>query len=213
MISMADDKGYGWKEGHKPGSVDVLEQPILDHIRRYGGGRIIDIGCGNGATARFLTDQGLSVDGVEPDEAGFTYASRLVPEGRFFNLGVEAAADDILQGGEKYDIVLSTEVIEHLYYPSQLIRLARDLLKPDGHLILTTPYHGFAKNLALALTNHWDAHFSSLWEGGHIKFFSFATMQRLIESNGMTMVSTDGAGRIPYLWNSMIVVAKPGRPA
>jgi hypothetical protein len=37
---------------------------------------------------------------------------------------------------------------------------------------VSTPYHGYHKNLGLALSGKMDAHFTALWEGGHIKFFS-----------------------------------------
>jgi len=199
---------YGWKDGYLPGSVRVLQEPLLSSLKKYPGQRVIDLGCGNGATARFLTDSGYFVDGIEPDADGCDIARRNVPEGRFINCGVDASASDILTDMERYDFVISTEVIEHLNYPSRLMRLARELLKPDGCLISTTPYHGYLKNLALSITDHWDTHHSTLWEGGHIKFFSFATIEKLVQLNGMVAVSRRGVGLFSYLWVSMIVEAK-----
>jgi len=63
------------------------------------------------------------------------------------------------------------EVIEHLYSPKTYLANIYNWLKDDGYLILTTPYHGYLKNLAIALFNKFDNHFNPLWEGGHIKFF------------------------------------------
>jgi len=59
-------------------------------------------------------------------------------------------------------------VIEHLFLPRALLRFAAKVLKPSGSLILSTPYHGYLKNLALALTGKLDKHFTVLWDGGHI---------------------------------------------
>src|SRR5262249_37524354 len=77
-----------------------------------------------------------------------------------------------------------------------------------GHLIISTPYHGYLKNLFLALTNSWDAHLSPFWDGGHIKFWSYKTLSRLLNESGFRIVRFIGAGRLPFLWKSMIVVAQ-----
>src|ERR1700722_8349713 len=73
---------------------------------------------------------------------------------------------------ESFDVVLSTEVVEHLYRPRQLIQNAFQLLKPSRHFIVSTPYHGWLKNVVLALGGKMDNHFTALWDGGHIKFWS-----------------------------------------
>ena len=104
--------------------------------------------------------------------------------------------------------MVSTEVVEHLYRPRLLPAFARGLLEPGGYLVVSTPYHGYLKNLALSGSNGWDAHHTPLWDGGHIKFWSRATLTRLLEENGFEVVSFSGAGRLPWLWKSMILVAR-----
>jgi hypothetical protein len=78
----------------------------------------------------------------------------------------------------------------------------------NGILIITTQYNGYFKNLMIALLNKSDTHFNPLWEGGHIKFFSKNTLEKLIYRNGFKLENFYGAGRIPYLWKSMILVCK-----
>ncbi|MHC5726851.1 MAG: class I SAM-dependent methyltransferase, partial [Nostoc sp.] len=106
--------------------------------------------------------------------------------------------------GEKFDIVIAAEVIEHLYYPKELVRNAKECLKPNERLIITTPYHGYLKNLILAISGKMDKHFTTLWDGGHIKFFSVATMTALLETENYTNIKFNFAGRFPYLWKSML---------
>lgn len=62
---------------------------------------------------------------------------------------------DVRAPWERFDLVVSTEVIEHLYPPELLVRFARESLDPGGRLIVTTPHHGYWKNLALAATGKW----------------------------------------------------------
>ncbi len=108
----------------------------------------------------------------------------------------------------KYDVVLSIEVIEHMYSPEQYLQNINSWLKEGGFFIITTPYHGYVKNLFIVLFNKFDKHFDPLWEGSHIKFFSKNTLYRLIEKAKMKPVSFTGSGRMPFLWKSMIIVGR-----
>jgi hypothetical protein len=56
-----------------------------------------------------------------------------------------------------------------------------------------------------------DQHFTSLWDGGHIKFFSVSTMRALLEGEKFTDVSFRFSGRLSYLWKSMISSCSPVR--
>lgn len=111
-------------------------------------------------------------------------------------------------GETGFDAVISTEVIEHLFLPAALPRFARAVLKPGGHLIVTTPYHGYIKNLLICLAGKWDSHHTPLWDGGHIKFWSRRTLSDLLEANGFEVVRFKGAGRVYGLWKSMIIIAR-----
>jgi hypothetical protein len=82
------------------------------------------------------------------------------------------------------------------------------VLKPGGHLILSTPYNGYMKNLAISVLNGWDRHINPLWDGGHIKFWSKATLSTLLQEEGFTVERFLGAGRLPWFWKSMILMAK-----
>lgn len=147
--------------------------------------------------------------GAEYDAEGYRIASQAHPGIRFYNLGVQDDPSELLSDRDAgFDAVVSTEVIEHLYSPQLLPRFAHQVLKPGGYLVLTTPFHGYLKNLALSILGKWDAHHSPLWEGGHIKFWSRPTLTRLLVGAGFEVVDFLGVGRVPYLWKSMIFVAR-----
>jgi len=167
--------------------------------------RVLDIGCGNGSLSNLIRKEGYEVIGIEDSLTGVTNASNNFPECKFINASVyDLPYSDL--GGE-FDIVISAEVIEHLIYPRELIKSAKNCLKPNGSLIITTPYHGYLKNLALAVTGKMDRHFTSLWDGGHIKFFSVKTLTSLLEEEQFHNIQFEFAGRLPYLWKSMLVSA------
>lgn len=108
-------------------------------------------------------------------------------------------------------MVVSLEVVEHVYAPRNYARTLFDLLEPGGTAIVSTPYHGYLKNLALALSGKMDAHFTALWDHGHIKFWSIETLTKLLDEAGFMNIRFHRVGRVPQLAKSMIAVAqKPG---
>jgi SAM-dependent methyltransferase len=136
--------------------------------------------------------------------SGIAVARTSAPNIRFEVLGVDDAPDNL--GSAAFDAVVSLEVIEHLVLPRNLPRFAARVLKPGGYLIVSTPYHGYLKNLAIVLLGRWDAHHDPLWDGGHIKFWSARTLRSLMEHEGFVFERFLGAGRFPWFWKSMVLV-------
>jgi 2-polyprenyl-3-methyl-5-hydroxy-6-metoxy-1,4-benzoquinol methylase len=170
--------------------------------------RILDVGAGNGALCGLLAADGYDVVGTEYDRAGVAVARREHPNVAFYDFGLQDEPQRLLEREGPFDAVVSTEVVEHLFSPHLLPGYAHACLKPGGYLVVSTPYHGYLKNLALALADKWDAHHAPLWHGGHIKFWSRATLTQLLAEHGFKVVRFVGAGRLPYLWKSMILVAQ-----
>jgi 2-polyprenyl-3-methyl-5-hydroxy-6-metoxy-1,4-benzoquinol methylase len=106
-----------------------------------------------------------------------------------------------------FDLVISCDVIEHLYSPLELLRCAYKVLKPGGKLLLVTPYHGYWKNLALAITGKFDSHFEVHHEGGHIKFFSVKSLSALLINESFKNLRFSYYGRLPFLWMNMICIS------
>jgi 2-polyprenyl-3-methyl-5-hydroxy-6-metoxy-1,4-benzoquinol methylase len=191
---------------------DYLLKPLMEMIsasaKRVEGKkvRILDIGCGNGSLSNLIAQQGYEVVGVEESESGVRIAQQSYPDCKFIAASIYDFPYQQLENS--FDIIISTEVIEHLPYPRELAKVAKRCLKNDGAVILTTPYHGYFKNLVLAITGKLDKHFTVLWDGGHIKFFSVKTLSTLLLEQGFTDLQFKFAGRYPLLWKSMLVSGK-----
>jgi len=82
------------------------------------------------------------------------------------------------------------------------------LTAPGGVALVSTPYHGYWKNLALAVTGRLDAHFTALWDDGHIKFWSINTLRLLLQEAGFTNIRFERVGRLPPIAKSMLAVAR-----
>lgn len=168
------------------------------------GSRLLDIGCGNGSLAHEFSKLGYSVVGIDLAAPGIRIARESCPAGRFELL---AADKDILRnlGEEPFDLVYSAEVVEHLYDPRNFMAGCYTATKRQGKFMCTTPYHGYLKNLAISLVDGWDKHVDSLYDGGHIKFFSRKTFSALIAEAGFKDLQFHGTGRYPFLWKSMVI--------
>ncbi|MFN5513364.1 MAG: class I SAM-dependent methyltransferase [Cyanobacteriota bacterium] len=168
--------------------------------------KLLDLGCGNGSLTNLFSQKGFEVVGIEESASGIEQARRSFPHIDFLQLSLYSPPPQELLS--YFDIVVSSDVVEHLFYPRELPRFARQCLKSEGELIVTTPYHGYWKNLALALLNAMDRHHTALWDGGHIKFFSVATLSQLLQEEGFTNLNFKFAGRLPLLWKGMLCSAK-----
>jgi 2-polyprenyl-3-methyl-5-hydroxy-6-metoxy-1,4-benzoquinol methylase len=200
--------GYGWRTAEPTCSSPYVLPAVRRVLADIGAPRVLDIGSGNGALCAELARHGHAVMGLETDAQGAAIATAAHPALRFVHGSVEDDPQALLAGEAPFDAVVSTEVIEHLYSPHHLPRFAGAVLRDGGHLVLTTPYHGYAKNLALSLFDKWDHHHTALWHGGHIKFWSRRTLTQLLHENGFEVVRFVGLGRAPWLWCSMLLVAR-----
>jgi SAM-dependent methyltransferase len=199
---------YNWHAG-EPYNWSYLSPIIFKLVESLGISRVMDLGSGNGKLCGALAKKCSLVVGVEYDQKGVEIASRTYPDIAFYQYGVQdnprLVADHYPHG---FDAVISTEVIEHLYLPRLLPRYASAFLRPGGYLIVSTPYNGYLKNLALDLLNKWDHHHMPLRDGGHVKFWSRKTLEILLREEGYDVVGFYGAGRLPWLWKSMVLVAR-----
>ena len=168
---------------------------------------VLDAGCGDGNFSESLFENGFSVCGIDLSSSGIQIA-----QGR--NIGqfhLASLYEPLLASFpalDHVDAIVCVEVIEHLYSPRSFVSGAYDALRPGGRLIVTTPYWGYWKNIALAVAGRTDRNLTALWDGGHIKHWSRRTLTTLLEEKGFEVVGFRGAGRLPYLWNGMVLTAR-----
>lgn len=202
---------YGHVFSGPGGAFAWLEEPVAAFLAECSGPlRILDVGCGNGYWASRLEGSQHRVVGIDASGDRIENARREVPGARFEQMEIGPGLLDAL-GEEPFDLVVSTEVVEHLFLPRVWAEACFAALRPGGRLVCSTPYHGYLKNLMIAASGHWDRHHHTLRAVGHIKFFSRATLTKLLADAGFSQIRFRGGGRLPYLWKSMVLAGE--RPA
>ncbi len=167
--------------------------------------KIFDLGCGNGSVDFELDRLGWRTTGIDSSEEGIEKSRKAYPH---LDLHLGSVYDSLTEQYGEYPVCLSLEVVEHLFDPKLFAKNLFRLVRPGGTAILSTPFHGYFKNLAISITGKWDKHFTALWDGGHIKFWSPSTLKLLLKEVGFKDFKFYYVGRIPVLAKSMIVVAK-----
>jgi 2-polyprenyl-6-hydroxyphenyl methylase/3-demethylubiquinone-9 3-methyltransferase len=206
-MNSAGGKHHYWYKDAKPNPAHAYLWPAIKEIIARQGivGRALDLGCGNGSTAQMLHEQGLDVVGIDPSKSGISRAKEAYPHISFYEA---SAYEDLSKTHGQFTLVVSLEVIEHLLYPSQLCSVVYNLLSEGGLGIVSTPYHGYIKNIAIAVSGRWDQHHNPTHEGGHIKFFSAKTLGKLLTEAGFRNIGFKRVGRVPLLARSLVAIAR-----
>lgn len=194
---------FVWSQAGLSEAHEIILPILQAWLRQAGVRRLLDIGSGNGSVANELSRDGIEVTGMEISESGLAIARSAYPDICFRQGGVECAIP--AEMAQQYDAAIAVEVIEHLFQPRFLFERAKEALRPRGMLLVTTPYHGYFKNLMLALSGKFDNHWHPLRDYGHIKFFSRKTLSALFEEQGFRLGRFARVGRIPQFAKSMIL--------
>lgn len=168
-----DDNNFTYRE------LISLMKPYLDKVNN-----VLDIGCGVGTIDFFLASKGKNVTGIEISSNAVKIARlnakqfMLDKKILFINASFPSKIPAI-----KYDLVIFSEVIEHLKDDSKAIKDIWRVLKPGGLLIITTPSKS-APLYRLGLLSNFDK------EVGHLRRYTLSDLSNLVKNSGFQILET-----------------------
>jgi SAM-dependent methyltransferase len=114
---------------------------VVIQLLRGERGRALDLGCGSGRLAAALAEAGFAVDGIDVEERAVAIGQRIMArrglDVRLYAGDVYDPQQPVAAGG--YDVVVCTEVLEHVGPWRQLLARAGALLRPGGVLVVSVP--------------------------------------------------------------------------
>lgn len=188
-------------------------------IRPFEGLSILDVGCGGGLLCEPLTRLGATVTGIDAAERNIAIA-RIHAEQSGLTIDYRATTSEALvAAGERYDVVLNMEVVEHVDNVPLYMKSCADLVAPGG-LMFTATLNRTARAWALAVIG---AEYVLRWlpRGTHdwSKFLTPEEITALLRRNGLGVVDQTGVVFHPLAdeWrlsrdmaiNYMILAARP----
>ncbi|MEX2627571.1 MAG: bifunctional glycosyltransferase/class I SAM-dependent methyltransferase, partial [Ilumatobacteraceae bacterium] len=150
--------------------------------------RVLDLGCADGRFGALLRDQGHTVVGVDVTELDGV-AERL-------DHFVAGNLDDGLPAGigAGFDVVVAADVLEHTVRPAELLAALRDVLAPDGVMLVSLPNFAHWYPRVRVLLGRFDYDRRGILDAGHVRFFTWASAQRMFRDAGYRVADHEVVG-------------------
>ena len=128
-----------------PVRLAYIKETICHHFDRdittarpYEGLRVLDIGCGGGLLSEPVCKLGASVTGADATEKNIRIAGLHAAEGGLDIDYRHTTAEQLASDGEKFDVIINMEVIEHVADTASFLNACRVLLKDNGIMFIST---------------------------------------------------------------------------
>jgi SAM-dependent methyltransferase len=161
-------------------------------------GRVLELGCGSGATMAWLrTTYGVThATGIE-----LVPASAAAARATFDDVIAGSVEDPaILQDMPEFDLILALDVLEHLADPAATVGRMRRLLRAGGACIVSLPNVGhYTVALPLLATGRWRYADEGILDATHLRFFDAPGARALLEDAGLAVDRVEDVSRIGFL--------------
>jgi 2-polyprenyl-3-methyl-5-hydroxy-6-metoxy-1,4-benzoquinol methylase len=178
-----------------PGKIWSLVRP---------GQRVLDVGCGAGRLARHLREKGAVVTGIErhPEAAkrARRYCERVVE--------ADLERPPFLDAGDRFDVIICADVLEHLAYPDAALRALSPHVAPGGSFLISLPNVAHYKIRWRLLRGRFDYEPWGIMDQSHLRFFTRKSARELLESCALRAEVVDAVygvplGRLRRYWARM----------
>jgi 2-polyprenyl-6-hydroxyphenyl methylase/3-demethylubiquinone-9 3-methyltransferase len=182
-----------------PARLAYIRDVLCKHFGRnpkqvpsLGGLRLLDIGCGAGLLCEPLTRLGAALVGVDPSAKNIA-AARLHAEESGLAIDYRVGtAEALADAGERFDVVLAMEVVEHVADVNLFVRRCAEMVRPGGLMVLAT-LNRTLKSFALAIVGaeyilRWLPRGTHQWD----RFVTPNELEIAVELGGLREVDTRG---------------------
>lgn len=150
---------------------------------KNGDKNILDVGCATGYLSKNYK-KGNYVVGIDISEKAIGAAKQELNDAYVVDIEKYPWPNQIVN--RKYDIILCTELIEHLFSPEELIKYLASLLNLNGKIIISTPNLLVWSNRIKMFLGYYEN-----FDKGHIRMFSYKTLKNLIFNCGLFIEKED----------------------
>lgn len=166
--------------------------------------KILDFGCGTGDILHQVMqlNPNSRYFGIDVSSIALKKTRRRFPKAKFYQV---EDGDKIPLKSSSIDFILILDVIEHIYNTQRTVKEIYRILKPGGKILVTTPYHGFIKNLIL-ISLFFEKYFDPA--GAHIRYYSKKSLISQLKDVGFSVIKFGYFGRFFPLSRAMYILAQ-----
>lgn len=128
-----------------PARMSFIREALAPHVRPdapvrrpFAGLAVLDIGCGGGLLSEPMTRLGATVTGLDASGEAIAAAREHAARSGLDIAYIAGAAEDLVEQERRFDVVVASEVIEHVTDPAEFLATVAALLVPGGAVLLTT---------------------------------------------------------------------------
>jgi len=154
---------------------------------------ILEIGCGSGATGRLAILRGKCACycGVELNARAALNAAQHLHE--VVRGDIETL--DLPWPPERFDVLILSEVLEHLADPWRVLQKIHPVLKRGALVLAGSPNASHYRVILMLLRGEWQLADSGVMDRSHLRWFTPKSYPRLFEQTGYEILSTEGLGQ------------------
>jgi 2-polyprenyl-3-methyl-5-hydroxy-6-metoxy-1,4-benzoquinol methylase len=156
---------------------------------------VLDVGCGHGYFAELLAEDGHRVVGID----GLPGPERAAAFQRYLSADLDGGLGDVAGklDGERFDVVLLQDVLEHLRKPETMLADCKALLRSGGQVVISVPnVANLTVRLAL-LFGSFEYKPRGILDRTHLRFFTRQSARRFLRENGFEVL-TEKVTVIPF---------------
>jgi methionine biosynthesis protein MetW len=181
-----DNEWNGWKAGATAFDGVRRYDQISSVVQQLGPRKILDIGCGDGRLARAIR---ANCPDVVIHGCDLSTVALARSEGLDRQYSIDLNCEVLPEPDECFDLVIASEVIEHLIQPDRVLAELTRVCRQGGHVLLTVPNFAFWRFRVQALRGHVP---SVTADDRHLHSFSASLLDQLVGKAGLEVVRLTG---------------------
>jgi len=183
-------------EALRPDNIDHLSTAMVPQHSK-----LLELGCATGFMSRyFLKQKNCQVTGVDLSQTAIKKAKAYCQTIIQGNLD-KASTWQKIKLNKPFDVVFASAIIEHLKDENLFLNRIREVLKPQGILIITIPNAAHWRQRLNLFLGHWQYQDYGLLDRTHLRFFTYYSFLDLVKKHQFAVldIKIDPAGGIKFL--------------
>lgn len=156
---------------------------------------ILDIGCSNGSQGKYLREKkNCIVYGVDISRQAIKEAKKNLDKAVVMDI-----AKDNLPFKEKFDVIIFSDILEHLAWPKKVIEKLKKHLKKDGLIVAAVPNVANLKIRLHLLLGKWEYQELGILDKTHLRFFTQKTVRQLFKDCKLKIIKEDCSPEFAFI--------------